>query len=1463
MRVANKVAERDGTNGKVNVYAFFSDDTIIKEFSDNAGNTWTVYNDQPITFTENGSIWFRGTNAAGETSDIVQYDVINIDTTPPDPPTAAYVSEQTEEGVLVSATFSEDSAEKKFSLDEGNTWNEYKEPIPFTDNGSVWFQGFDKAGNPSGITKFVVDVFSVVVKDVYVNSTWTGEGEVTLSDGVTKATLDYDAFTEYGKAVEGVAEAGTITIDGGVISFKNGPATGLTTIVGAAATINGESKFEANITVDGTVELSNAYLISGADFIIGNTTYTLSTANVVADTSYTLATGAASFSGKTIDFNGIALTVGAAEATQVNEDFNYQLSLDAENNLVLAVTAYEKPSDLPEKVYVNEAWTGEGEVTLSDGVTKATIGYDAFANYGVATGKVKDNGTVTIDGGNIAFTSVSAKVITVVGAAATINGASVFDNNITVDGTIEFNTLYQIGGISYVSGNTSYSLVVNTVSVGSFTLATEAASLDGKSVAFGTKTIVVGGDAIEDGDYKLALGVTEGTLTLTVTQEGPEPPTKPEKVYVNSTWTGEGEVTLSDGVTKATLGKDAFSDYATAVTKVAEAGTITIDGGVIAFANGTAAGVTTIVGAAATINGATAFDKAITVDGTIEFNTLYQVGGISYVSGNTSYSLVVNTVAVGSYTLATEAASLDGKSVAFGTKTITVGGDAIEQGDYKLALGVTEGTLTLTVTQEGPEPPTPTEKTLYVNSAWSTETTGSIVEVLPGVFGTVGTDAFATGDAAAAKATENDKIEVVGGSVSFTNEITEDITIDATATLTGKATFADGVTVTVNGTIAFDVSQASTEAPQFTGFGNVELGTGATLTLTAVPADLPVGEYLLADDASYLYGATITVEGLTKGLVVGSDDGYVPAEKGGQAYGLDINADGALVLSVVTFDNGADDGTNNDLWIKANKAPNMAIFNGPAVVVDENTETIVLDKKFSVSNELNGGDVTYHNFVGNDGKADATDVRKIHLDTGAALTFSVDGEVKGKLVLYQIVTTVKTSGVTYTKKALQSTSLKLARGQVVYQNIEPKKAVYLEAGDYFLAMEGTLNRTGETSGFYNVSIDQLKSKFYLDDDNGDNNYLYDKKQGGWNDKVLNSDATLIDSSDRGKTVAIDDDEPTHFTSGDWENFVGFGDAMDVKKIELDTAASLVFNLKASAAAKLLVYSVNDKGKVVTSIPAVAVKATDVNGKDTKAKILEKGTYYIAVQSTGAKKGDEAYYNVTVNAASKFYEDDDNGDNNYLYDKKLGWGKVVETEATVLTKGDLQIDATAPTHATSGSWENFVGTGDTGDVLKIQANANMTVSFKIDATDAVNFVIYERVLKNGKYTQKALSTTKLAKNKGFSNTVTYTFKNDGDFYVGVTSTNAKKGSEAYYNVEVTSISGQATSNWTDAVQAADLSMPQSAGSSLELAAADSSNALQSELSFGQNDAEILASGAISSIDSWQDEQSDWQNIAKLA
>ena len=153
---------------------------------------------------------------------------------------------------------------------------------------------------------------------------------------------------------------------------------------------------------------------------------------------------------------------------------------------------------------------------------------------------------------------------------------------------------------------------------------------------------------------------------------------------------------------------------------------------------------------------------------------------------------------------------------------------------------------------------------------------------------------------------------------------------------------------------------------------------------------------------------------------------------------------------------------------------------------------------------------------------------------------------------------------------------------------------------------------------------------------------------------------------------------------------------------------------------------------------------------------------------------------------------------------------------------------------------------------------------VSATDRVQFTFYELVTKTGKKTTYSLKKLKsyTPKSNGSGSYVatdmSITLKAGANYYFSVKSTNASKGGNAEYFVFVPGIVFNADA----------LSMPE-ASAGLDAGNASSSGAEPSALdvlSFGQYDGgtDVLADvSAVSGFDSFTNDGSAWQNVAKLA
>ena len=689
--------------------------------------------------------------------------------------------------------------------------------------------------------------------------------------------------------------ADTSILDGATMRIVSAGNATDTTVNGGFLEI--ESGIAANTVVSaGSMRVNKSNTVEGVKLLGGQLEINEATANatVVSGGSMRVAS-AGSVSGTTMTDGFIDLFSGTAAKTVISGG---------------AMNVYLFNS-------ITDTTLNNGELTLSAASANTTVvngGVMQVTSGGTLFGTTVNAGQLTMNGGTLTDTTIlggsaaltgttvsnieigSGGIVTM-DSESTLAGISVFTEgaSITVDGTVEFDTGLttaenaQITGYSAVTNgaNAVYTLTVPEAKTGLYLLASDAAAFN-SSVTFGEVTLNVGAEAVKVDTlyYMLLLTGSTNDLTLSISVDPPEP-TVPLRTYVNSEWVGLPDETIVPIVGgSARIGYNAFAALADAITAVVEHGIVEIVGGTVSFADGYSKTIT--VDAGATVVGKAVFATPITVNGTVAFDTANataeaaQFEGFSKVSGKAAYTLTDEAKTVGTYLLAADAAGFS-SDVVFGDVTLSVGGDAVKAGELYYTLGITDNNeLALTVSDTQPGPPTPT--LAYVNSEWSGKADGEVVPV-GSTTATIGYDAFATLEAAIAGTTDDGRIDVVGGEITF-GTYSKTVTVDAGATVVGKNTFDKAITI--NGTNAFDTAVATAEATQFTGRAFTTGDAAYTLTV-ATPV---TGTYLLADNAAG-FNSDVVFGDVT--LKVGAEAAVI----GDFTYALAItdNNDLALVIA--------------------------------------------------------------------------------------------------------------------------------------------------------------------------------------------------------------------------------------------------------------------------------------------------------------------------------------------------------------------------------------------------------------------------------------------------------------------------------------------------------------------------------------------------------------------------------------
>ncbi|MBP5641111.1 MAG: hypothetical protein J6X55_16640, partial [Victivallales bacterium] len=256
-------------NQNVTVSATFSDDSAVKEYSlDNS--TWNAYTNG-IELSENGTVYFRGIDAAGNISDVTSCEVTNIDKVAPETAEVTLSFDNAIGKVVFTATWDMNDAECFYSLDGAVTWQRYEEPLYFSQDGTVNYYTVDAVGNKSEVGNSVIAV-SLTSEDTALEAgeegqataTWNNEGVEAWSDG-------YDVQLN----LDGTRQVVLQSVDGHGIELLNTPAFNLNFAV-KPSQVSEWTKFEESVemvpvTEEGS-QLVQAETNGLADVMFGCTT---------------------------------------------------------------------------------------------------------------------------------------------------------------------------------------------------------------------------------------------------------------------------------------------------------------------------------------------------------------------------------------------------------------------------------------------------------------------------------------------------------------------------------------------------------------------------------------------------------------------------------------------------------------------------------------------------------------------------------------------------------------------------------------------------------------------------------------------------------------------------------------------------------------------------------------------------------------------------------------------------------------------------------------------------------------------------------------------------------------------------------------------------------------------------------------------------------------------------------------
>jgi hypothetical protein len=194
----------DPTNKDVLVTVSFPSDAVIMEYRIGENGTWTAYGG-PVLMSDNGIVFARGTDAAGNVSNVTQYTVSNIDRIPPVGASLVVdTTAPTNQAVNVTITYPTDAAVREVKVGDGE-WTPYPGTVQVANDTTVYARGTDAVGNVSNVTSIVVSNIYKVVPTTSVamlpaspngkNSWYTTDVSLTL--GVNPGSYGGAVTTEY------------------------------------------------------------------------------------------------------------------------------------------------------------------------------------------------------------------------------------------------------------------------------------------------------------------------------------------------------------------------------------------------------------------------------------------------------------------------------------------------------------------------------------------------------------------------------------------------------------------------------------------------------------------------------------------------------------------------------------------------------------------------------------------------------------------------------------------------------------------------------------------------------------------------------------------------------------------------------------------------------------------------------------------------------------------------------------------------------------------------------------------------------------------------------------------------------------------------------------------------------------------------------------------------------------------
>ena len=665
-----------------------------------------------------------------------------------------------------------------------------------------------------------------------------------------------------------------------------------------------------------------------------------------------------------------------------------------------------------ENTIFNDNWYWGGHMNVCDGasVTGTTVnaGYMIVKSGGEATDTLVAGGNLNVDGGGTA-------------AGAELTAGTI---NIAADGMITGVTVHERTTLNFSSGATGDAIVeeggvVNVAEGATVTFAEH--TITGHTVDNYTMTVhknttasdnlFVGGSLkVYDGyasgnEFAASWAIIEvnsgGRISDTVANIGSGWMTVNEGGYAENTifnchwyWGGGLNVLAGASVTGTTVNGGNFN-----VSSGADAKSTLLTGGAFNL-TGTAEDVTLTgggmnIGSGAVLTGEIAISAGASINvssgGTflIDLSTMMpreaaRVSGIGRVGGTKTITVKVSdTQANGKYLLSADAAGFNGTISVVGSTgeelgTLTVD-ESVVIGETAYHLAVLRNTLKLFIGIDV----IPSE--VYVDPEWSDLAEGAMVSLAGGGTATIGYDAFATGDEAAAAADEDDGlIRIQDGSVSFAAKAPEVLVSSGAALGVASGVEISGATVLGGGIATVAQGGAVAAARTETG-GELIIASGATVSgivenggYTEVEEGASVSFeshyissfYVTGGGRATLHSGTTAGNAAVSGGTIFVSTGGIAEQNVIYNGGETVVSRGGIVSSSVVSGGGKLDvrdgasvesvyvGYSGELVVSGGTATGVSVAGGARLTVYVDSDTVVFGESAGTPFAISGGTAT-------------------------------------------------------------------------------------------------------------------------------------------------------------------------------------------------------------------------------------------------------------------------------------------------------------------------------------------------------------------------------------------------------------------------------------------------------------------------------------------------------------------------